>query len=52
MIGYGKPVRDIAGKLSLSINTINTYRTRILGKMNLKSNAEIIRYVIQNNLGE
>src|SRR5665647_48186 len=52
MIGYGKPVRDIAGKLSLSINIINTYRKRILEKMNLKSNVEIIRYVIQNNLGE
>lgn len=52
MIGAGKPVQDIAGKLSLSINTINTYRTRILEKMNLKSNAEIIRYALLNKLAE
>jgi len=52
MIGAGKSVHDIAEELSLSINTINTYRTRVLEKMNFKTNAEIIRYVIQNNLEE
>lgn len=52
MIGAGKSINEIAEKLMLSINTINTYRARVLDKMNLKSNAEIIRYVIQNNLVE
>jgi len=52
MLGNGKSVQEISGQLSLSINTINTYRARVLQKMNLKSNAEIIRYVIQNNLTE
>jgi len=51
-LGAGKSVQEIARQLSLSINTINTYRARVLQKMNLKSNAEIIRYVIQNNLAE
>jgi len=52
MIGSGKTVHNIAGKISLSINTINTYRTRILEKMNLKSNADIIRYALLNKLVE
>ncbi len=52
LIGEGKSINEIADKLILSINTINTYRARILEKMNLKSNAEIIRYAILNNLVE
>lgn len=50
MIGAGKPISKIAGLLSLSINTINTYRSRVLEKMKLKTNAEIIHYVIKNKL--
>ena len=50
LIGSGKTVGDIANLLSLSDKTISTYRARILAKMNMKSNAELIRYVIQNNL--
>jgi len=49
-IALGKTVTDIANELNLSAKTISTYRTRILEKMNLKSNAEITRYAIKNSL--
>jgi two-component system, NarL family, invasion response regulator UvrY len=50
MIAAGKSVSDIAEKLSLSGTTVSTYRTRILGKMNLKSNADLTLYAIENKL--
>ncbi len=50
LIASGRKVTEIAGILSLSDKTISTYRTRILEKMNMKTNAEIIRYAIQNKL--
>jgi len=52
MIASGKTVREIAEELALSINTISTYRIRILEKMNMKSNAELTHYAIKNNLVE
>ena len=52
MIGSGKTVGEIANLLSLSDKTISTYRARILEKMNMKTNAELMRYAIQNNLSE
>ena len=51
MIGNGKSISEIADDLSLSVKTVSTYRTRILEKMNLNTNADLIRYVIENNLG-
>jgi two-component system, NarL family, invasion response regulator UvrY len=50
MIGSGKSISEIADELSLSVKTVSTYRTRILEKMNLNTNADLIRYVIENNL--
>jgi len=50
MIGSGKSVGAIAAELSLSVKTISTYRARILEKMTLKNNAELIRYALQNRL--
>ena len=41
---------DIADELNISIKTVSTYRTRILEKMSLKTNAELIYYAIKNNL--
>lgn len=41
---------DIAAELNISIKTVSTYRTRILEKMSLKTNAELIYYAIKNNL--
>ncbi len=50
LIGEGKNLTEIAKELSLSHSTINTYRSRILEKMNLRNNADIIHYVVRNNL--
>lgn len=50
LIGSGKRITDIAGELSLSVKTIWTYRSRILEKMGLRNNAEIIRYAIEKDL--
>ena len=50
MIASGKTVGEIAEKLSLSAKTISTYRARILEKMNMKNNAELTHYAIQNKL--
>jgi two-component system invasion response regulator UvrY len=49
-IGSGKTVGEIAYILKLSNKTVSTYRTRILDKMGMKTNAEIIHYAIRNNL--
>ncbi len=50
MIASGKTVKNIAEKLSLSVNTISTYRFRILEKMKMKNNSELIHYAIKNRL--
>ena len=49
-ISSGKTVKEIAAELSLSEKTISTYRTRILEKMNMKSNAELTHYGIKHDL--
>lgn len=49
-IASGKTVSEIAQELSLSVNTISTYRSRILEKLNLHNNAEITRYAFDNGL--
>ncbi|MBK7631559.1 MAG: response regulator transcription factor [Ignavibacteriales bacterium] len=51
-IALGKSAEEIAEELSLSINTIYTYRNRILEKMSMKSNVELAQYAIQNKLIE
>jgi two-component system, NarL family, invasion response regulator UvrY len=49
-IASGKTVSEIGDELSLSVNTISTYRSRILEKLNLSNNAELTRYALDNNL--
>ena len=49
-IASGKTVSAIGDELSLSVNTISTYRARILDKLNLSNNAEITRYALDNHL--
>jgi two-component system invasion response regulator UvrY len=49
-IASGQTVGDIAERLSLSVKTVSTYRARILEKMQLKNNAELMRYVLTNHL--
>jgi two-component system, NarL family, invasion response regulator UvrY len=50
LIAEGKSVSEIAEQLSLSITTVSTYRSRILTKMDLKTNADLTRYALENNL--
>jgi DNA-binding NarL/FixJ family response regulator len=52
MIASGKAGTQIAEELFLSEKTISTYRSRILEKMNMKNNAEIIHYAIKHGLVE
>jgi two-component system invasion response regulator UvrY len=52
LIASGKMITDIARELSLSVKTISTYRSRILEKMGMKNNAELMHYAIQHKLVE
>jgi two-component system invasion response regulator UvrY len=49
-LASGKVVSEIASQLCLSVTTISTYRARILTKMNLKTNYDLTRYAMENNL--
>jgi DNA-binding NarL/FixJ family response regulator len=49
-IASGKTVSEIGREISLTVNTISTYRARILDKLNLKNNAELTRYAFDNSL--
>jgi len=50
LIAAGKAKKTIAEELLLSPKTVSTYRSRILNKMGLKTDAEIVRYAIENRL--
>jgi len=50
MLAAGKSVTEIADELCLSVKTISTYRSRVLEKMNMKKNAELTLYAVQNHL--
>jgi two-component system, NarL family, invasion response regulator UvrY len=50
MIASGKTLTDIAHTLSLSIRTISTYRSRILDKLSLSTNNELIAFALHNHL--
>lgn len=50
LIASGKSTGEIAQILSLSVNTITTYRARIMEKMSMESNAELIRYALEHRL--
>jgi DNA-binding NarL/FixJ family response regulator len=52
LLATGKKLKEMADELCLSINTISTYRSRILQKMDMKSNADVIRYAIENGLSK
>lgn len=51
-IASGKPLKEIAGELALSVKTVSTYRSRILEKLRLQSNADLILYAFHHNLTE
>lgn len=50
LLAAGHPISDIADKLTLSTTTVSTYRARILAKMNLRTNADLTLYAIDNRL--
>ena len=50
MLASGKRLKEIARELSLTVSTVSTHRLRILKKMQLKNNAEIIHYAVQQGL--
>jgi DNA-binding NarL/FixJ family response regulator len=49
-IAQGKTIGQIAENMTLSVKTISTYRTRLLLKMKMKTNAELVRYALQHGL--
>jgi len=50
MIASGKRLTEIATELYLSVKTVGTYRSRILKKMNMKNNAELVRYSLEKTV--
>jgi two-component system, NarL family, invasion response regulator UvrY len=50
LIADGKAPKEIGDELSLSVKTVGTYRSRILEKLHLRNNAELMRYVLERDL--
>lgn len=50
LLAQGKQVSEIAEQLHLGVTTISTYRNRLLTKMRLKNNTDLIRYALDNQL--
>jgi two-component system, NarL family, invasion response regulator UvrY len=50
LLATGKAVSDIAMQLSLSATTVSTYRSRIMEKMSMHTNADLTRYAIEKKL--
>jgi DNA-binding NarL/FixJ family response regulator len=50
LIGSGKSISDIASELNLSVSTVNTHRNHVLEKMNMETNAQLMRYALENKL--
>lgn len=52
LLTQGRSVSAIGASLSLSVKTVSTYRARVLEKLNARSNADLVRYVIDHHLFE
>jgi len=50
LLASGKAISQIAREMSLSPSTVSTYRTRVLKKLNLTTNAELVRYAVAHRL--
>jgi len=50
LLAQGQSVKTIAQSLTLSIKTVSTYRARLLGKLQLTTTAELIRYALDHHL--
>ncbi len=49
-IGAGRSLKEVAGALGISPKTASTYRVRILEKLGVTSNADIVRYAVRHGL--
>ena len=49
-LGAGHTVKDVASDLGLSPKTVSTYRTRLMEKLAVGSNADLVRYASQHGL--
>jgi DNA-binding NarL/FixJ family response regulator len=49
-IAHGRSVSQISADLNLSVKTVSTYRTRILEKTGFSTNADIVKYCLENSL--
>lgn len=49
-IARGRTTTEIANELALSVKTVSTYRTRVLDKLGVRSNAELVRYALESDL--
>lgn len=52
MLTRGLALKEIAAQLSLSVNTVSTYRLRLLEKMGLRTNADLVQYAIHHGLSD
>jgi DNA-binding NarL/FixJ family response regulator len=52
LLASAQTVSEIADTLALSVKTVSTYRSRVLEKMHLHNNAELMRYAIDNHLAQ
>ena len=50
LLASGKQINQIAKDMSLSSSTVSTYRSRILKKLNLTGNADLVRYAVSHRL--
>jgi DNA-binding NarL/FixJ family response regulator len=50
LLASGKTVSEVAESLHLGTTTVSTYRTRILEKLHLKNNAELMRYAVEEGI--
>jgi DNA-binding NarL/FixJ family response regulator len=46
----GKCIKEIAAELALSPKTVSTFHARLMGKLRLQSDVELVRYAFENNL--
>jgi len=51
-LARGMTTKEVAGALNLSVSTVETYRARVLDKLNLRNNSDMTRFAIKQGLIE
>ncbi len=49
-IGAGRTVGEVARELHLSVKTVSTHKTRLMQKMRIERDADLVRYVLDHEL--